>query len=191
MNQVSVEPTFERDPRRLHVLFGGHTIADSTGAVVLHRPGQLPVWYFPRQDVEMFVLNPTTRREVPDLGGQATYFTIYRDASVVENAAWSFEDPPPPLLAIAGLVAFEPAHFDLAIDGQTAAAWTAEHASTPDPIRPASTAFASVGDLAEALRRAAAAHDRHEARLGAADPDWPQWYASYLAAEQAGRALPV
>src|SRR3954452_7324137 len=31
-------------------------------------------------------------------------------------------------------------------------------------------------DLAEALRRAAAAHGEHEARTGEADADWPDWY---------------
>jgi len=40
------------------------------------------------------------------------------------------------------------------------------------------------------MRRASAAHDEHEKRIGAADPDWPDWYAADLAAEQAGKPLP-
>jgi hypothetical protein len=43
-----------------------------------------------------------------------------------------------------------------------------------------STAYESVEDLAEALRRAAAAHGKHEERTGHADADWPDWYALYM-----------
>jgi hypothetical protein len=46
--------------------------------------------------------------------------------------------------------------------------------------------FDSAGDLAEALRRAAAAHGIHEEQLGYPDPDWPSWYAQYMEEEQAG-----
>ena len=53
-----------------------------------------------------------------------------------------------------------------------------------------STTFTSSTELAKALRRAAAAHGEHEKRIGAADPNWPDWYAEYIAREQAGKALP-
>ena len=60
----------------------------------------------------------------------------------------------------------------------------------PGRIDPATTTFASANDLASALRRAAAAHGKHEARTGQADPNWPEWYAEYLVREQAGKELP-
>jgi hypothetical protein len=50
--------------------------------------------------------------------------------------------------------------------------------------------FDSAADLAAALRRAAAAHGRHEERTGQPDPDWPDWYAEDLVREQAGEELP-
>ena len=53
------------------------------------------------------------------------------------------------------------------------------------------TSFGSVNDLASALRRAAAAHGEHEARTGEADPNWPDWYAAYIVAEQSGDELPL
>ena len=52
------------------------------------------------------------------------------------------------------------------------------------------TTFRSADDLAGALRRAEAAHGEHEKRTGKADPDWPDWYARYIVAEQAGTTLP-
>jgi catechol 2,3-dioxygenase-like lactoylglutathione lyase family enzyme len=57
-------------------------------------------------------------------------------------------------------------------------------------IDPAATTFASANDLASAMRRAATAHGEHEKRSGAADPNWPDWYAAYMVAEQAGTELP-
>ncbi|MEV7033151.1 VOC family protein [Streptomyces sp. NPDC093272] len=60
----------------------------------------------------------------------------------------------------------------------------------PGRLDPAATSYASAEDLASALRRAEAAHGEHEARTGAPDPDWPDWYARYMAAERAGTPLP-
>ncbi|WP_169729437.1 hypothetical protein [Thermoactinospora rubra] len=48
--------------------------------------------------------------------------------------------------------------------------------------------YNSAADLAEALRRAEAAHGRHEQEIGHPDPDWPAWYAQYMVDEQAGDA---
>jgi len=57
-------------------------------------------------------------------------------------------------------------------------------------LDPAATTFASVNDLASALRRAEAAHGEHEKRTGQRDANWPDWYAAYMVAEQAGTELP-
>jgi len=70
--------------------------------------------------------------------------------------------------------------------------WILQEITTrlPGRLDPSVTTFSSSSDLAAALRRAAAAHGEHEARIGAEDPDWPSWYAAYLVAEQSGAALP-
>jgi len=49
----------------------------------------------------------------------------------------------------------------------------------------------SATDLATAMRRAEAAHGEHEKRLGERDANWSDWYAEYMAAEQAGTELPT
>ena len=61
----------------------------------------------------------------------------------------------------------------------------------PGRIDSAATSFSSVSDLASALKRAEAAHGEHEKRTGKRDENWPQWYAAYMAAEQAGTKLPT
>ena len=70
--------------------------------------------------------------------------------------------------------------------------WLLQEITTrlPGRIDTGETTFASVADLASALRRAEAAHGEHEKRIGAADPNWPDWYATYMVAEQAGTELP-
>ena len=52
------------------------------------------------------------------------------------------------------------------------------------------TSFSSTADLANALRRAEAAHVEHEKRTGQHDANWADWYAAHMVAEQSGEALP-
>jgi catechol 2,3-dioxygenase-like lactoylglutathione lyase family enzyme len=60
----------------------------------------------------------------------------------------------------------------------------------PGRISSAATTYASANDLANAMRRAEAAHGEHEKRIGVRDENWPDWYASYMVAEEAGTELP-
>ena len=61
----------------------------------------------------------------------------------------------------------------------------------PGRVDAAETTFTSSTELAGALRRAEAAHGEHEKRTGQRDADWPNWYATYMVAEQAGKPLPT
>ncbi|MEU6657562.1 hypothetical protein [Streptomyces sp. NPDC046821] len=63
-------------------------------------------------------------------------------------------------------------------------------ARLPGRVDPTVTSYTSVHDLKAALERAARAHGEHEKRTGEADPNWPDWYAAYMVAEQAGTELP-
>jgi catechol 2,3-dioxygenase-like lactoylglutathione lyase family enzyme len=71
--------------------------------------------------------------------------------------------------------------------------WLLQEVTTrlPGRIDSAATSFGSANDLASAMRRASAAHGEHEKRIGEADPNWPEWYAEYMVAEQAGADLPT
>jgi len=63
-------------------------------------------------------------------------------------------------------------------------------ARLPGRVDSATTSFASAKDLANAMRRASVAHGEHEKRIGAADANWPDWYAEYMVREQSGQKLP-
>ena len=72
--------------------------------------------------------------------------------------------------------------------------WLLQEVTTrlPGRIDSAATTFASANDLASAFRRAEAAHGQHEKRMGGQrDENWPDWYAAYMVAEQAGTELPT
>jgi len=71
-------------------------------------------------------------------------------------------------------------------------AWIVQEVTrrAPGRIDPAATSFTSANDLASAIRRASVAHDEHEKSNGQRDAKWPDWYAAYMAAEQAGTELP-
>lgn len=71
--------------------------------------------------------------------------------------------------------------------------WLLQEITTrlPGRVDPAATSFGSASDLASAFRRAEAAHGEHEKRTGQRDEAWPEWYAEYMVAEQAGTPLPT
>ena len=70
--------------------------------------------------------------------------------------------------------------------------WLMQEITTrlPGRIDAQETTYASLADLANAMRRAEAAHGEHEKRTGVRDENWPGWYAAYMVAEQAGTELP-
>jgi catechol 2,3-dioxygenase-like lactoylglutathione lyase family enzyme len=75
-------------------------------------------------------------------------------------------------------------------DGNT---WVLQEvtARLPGRVETDETKYASLTDLASAMRRAEIAHGEHEKRTGQRDADWPSWYASYMIAEQSGKPLPT
>ena len=69
--------------------------------------------------------------------------------------------------------------------------WLLQELTTRLPGRVAGgTKYTSASDLSQALRRASAAHGQHEARIGQADANWPDWYAEYMVREQNGQDPP-
>jgi catechol 2,3-dioxygenase-like lactoylglutathione lyase family enzyme len=70
--------------------------------------------------------------------------------------------------------------------------WLFQEVTTrlPGRIDTANTTFASLAELAAALRRATAAHGVHEKRIGAHDENWPDWYSGYMVREQTGGPSP-
>lgn len=90
---VSYQMSFDPYAHRLRVVFNGETIAESDGAMILYETRLAPVFYFPRADVRMDLLTPTTHHTHCPFKGNADYWTVTVGDRHVENAAWTYEHP--------------------------------------------------------------------------------------------------
>jgi len=97
---------FEPSPRRLRVMVGGETIADSLAMRLLHERNHLPVYYFPREDVRMDLLAPSDHDSHCPWKGVARYWHIEAGGNRIEDAAWSYDAPYSQIDEIAGYVSF-------------------------------------------------------------------------------------
>lgn len=95
----------EPSPRWVRTVLGGVTVADSKRVVLLREARRLPVYYFPREDVRMDLLEPAGRRPDP-VKGPATLWSVRAGARIAEKAAWAHEEPPAGHPELAGYVAF-------------------------------------------------------------------------------------
>jgi uncharacterized protein (DUF427 family) len=109
MDTLTAAPTtdIELSPRRVRVMFGGRTIADSTRVkLVFAGPRHFPAYYFPLADVERAVLRDSDRRvEHPGLG-DARYWSVEAGGKSAPEAAWGFAEPVPGAEALKDHVTF-------------------------------------------------------------------------------------
>jgi uncharacterized protein (DUF427 family) len=96
----------EPSPKRVRVIVGGETIADSRNVMLLHESGHQPVYYFPPHDVRVDLLEPGDRHTRCPKKGEASYHTIRAGDQVVDNGAWYYPEPLEAAPPIKGLIAF-------------------------------------------------------------------------------------
>ena len=85
---------------------GGAVLGESGHALVLSEGGHDPVVYFPRDDIAMEFLDTSDKVTTCPWKGDAQHYSIATKSTVLENAAWSYEDPNPEVAAIKGHLAF-------------------------------------------------------------------------------------
>jgi uncharacterized protein (DUF427 family) len=84
---------FEDSPRRIRARFAGEEIVDSRHAKMLHEHAHLPIYYFPRDEVRMDLLEPTDHSTRCPFKGDASYWSVRVGDRVAENAVWGYPDP--------------------------------------------------------------------------------------------------
>lgn len=87
--QVHFEPT----EKRVRAIFNGEAVADSCAVQLLRETGHIPVYYFPRDDVRLDLLQRTDHASFCPFKGDAAYWTVRVGARSAENAVWSYEEP--------------------------------------------------------------------------------------------------
>lgn len=87
---------------------GGAVLGESKNALELTEGDYPPVIYFPRADFAMALLEQTDTSTTCPYKGAATYYAIHTKSGVIDDAAWSYEDPKDGVAAIKDHLAFYP-----------------------------------------------------------------------------------
>jgi uncharacterized protein (DUF427 family) len=104
--------TIAPNPNRIRVVLGGTIVAETTRALTLKEGSYPPVFYIPREDVQLDLFDRTERRSHCPYKGDASYYTVTGGGLERRDAAWSYEAPLPVAREIAGHMAFYPNKVD-------------------------------------------------------------------------------
>lgn len=102
----------EQQDGRVVVRFAGQVIADTQNALILREARYPAVFYVPRQDADMTLLERTATSTYCPYKGDASYFTIAVGDRRSADAIWSYEAPHIAVTAIADHLAFYPDRVD-------------------------------------------------------------------------------
>lgn len=124
-----------RPKHQVQATYHGHLLTTSEEAVVVRQEGQPDRVFFPLHGVGTESLVETTfERDVPGLG-RARFYTLHRDASVIEHAGWTLVDPPEGLEDLKGMITFDLDVVKIEDDDSTDRLWDAEAQRMSDYIR--------------------------------------------------------
>ncbi len=99
-------PRLEPVSRRIQVMLGGETIADTTRAWRVLETSHPPNYYLPPDDIRPGALVRRDDRSLCEWKGTAHYFDVRAGGATATKAAWSYDGPSAPFQPIAGYVAF-------------------------------------------------------------------------------------
>jgi uncharacterized protein (DUF427 family) len=102
----------------IEVTLNGEQLAASDRAVLLAETGLQPRYYFPREDVRMDLLRPTSTESTCPFKGKAAYWSVTAGGEVHDDLVWGYETPIPQAEGIAGLVCFYDEKVELTINGE-------------------------------------------------------------------------
>lgn len=87
---------------------GGAVLGETSDALELVEGEYPAVIYFPRDDLAMALLEKSATVTTCPYKGEATHYAIHTKSTVIEDAAWSYEDPKAEVSDIKDYVAFYP-----------------------------------------------------------------------------------
>lgn len=108
-HRVDCRPT----RRQLLVALADTTLVDTDDTLILFETSLEPKLYVDKTAVRMDLLRPSATASYCNYKGTATYWSAHIDDLVVDDVAWSYEDPLPESLAIAGFLSFDPTRVDM------------------------------------------------------------------------------
>ena len=108
-HRVDCHPT----TRRLRVAVAGTVLVDTDDTIILFETALDPKLYVDKAAVRTDVLRRSETASYCNYKGWATYWSAVVGDSVVEDVAWSYEDPLPESSRIAGWLSFDPERADV------------------------------------------------------------------------------
>jgi uncharacterized protein (DUF427 family) len=108
-HRVDCRPT----NRGLRVVVASTTLVDTTETVIVFETALEPRLYVDPSFVRTDLLRRTATTSYCNYKGDATYWSAVIGDTVVEDVAWSYEDPPPETLPIKGYLSFDAARADV------------------------------------------------------------------------------
>jgi uncharacterized protein (DUF427 family) len=111
-HRVDCRPTH----RRLRVEVAGTTLVDTDDTIILFETSLEPKLYVEPALVRTDLLRPTETTTYCNYKGHATWWAAAIGDTVVDDVAWSYEDPLPESVAIKGHLSFEPSRADVAAE---------------------------------------------------------------------------
>jgi uncharacterized protein (DUF427 family) len=108
-HRVDCRPT----KRRLRVAIDGTTLVDTDDTVILFETALEPRLYVDPAQVRTDVLRRTETSTYCNYKGAATYWAAVIGDVVVDDIAWSYEDPPPESLPIKNYLSFDADRVDV------------------------------------------------------------------------------
>jgi uncharacterized protein (DUF427 family) len=111
-HRVDCRPT----TRRLRVDVRGTTLVDTDDTVILFETALAPRLYVDPTHVRTDRLRRSAKTTYCNYKGWATYWSAEVDGAVVDDVAWTYDDPPPESLPIKGCFSFDLARCDVLAD---------------------------------------------------------------------------
>ena len=105
-----------RTTRHLRVAIGDTVLVDAPATIALYETALEPKLYVEKVLVRNDLLVPSATTTLCPSKGTATWWSAVVDGSTHPDVAWSYEDPLPESLLVAGLLSFEVNHPMLAVD---------------------------------------------------------------------------
>jgi uncharacterized protein (DUF427 family) len=108
-HRVDCRPT----RRHLRVSVAGATLVDTHDTVILFETALEPRLYVDPSHVHTNLLRRSETSSYCNYKGFATYWTAVVEDRVVDDVAWSYQDPPPESLPIKGFLSFDASRVDV------------------------------------------------------------------------------
>ena len=105
-------PRLEADARRVRVVLGGETIADTVHALRVLETSHPPTFYLPRADFVPGALVPAPGSSFCEWKGQAAYLHLVGGGRTASRAAWFYPSPATRFAALVDHVALYPGAVD-------------------------------------------------------------------------------